>query len=36
MVESMPMQQFLAFIGGAIPMETLEQLMALSAEEAAA
>ncbi|PPF37943.1 beta-glucosidase [Rathayibacter sp. AY1A3] len=36
MVESMPMQQFLAFIGGAIPMETLERLMALSAEEAAA
>lgn len=31
MVESMPMQQFLAFIGGALPMEWLEQLMATSA-----
>jgi beta-glucosidase len=33
MVESMPMQQFLAFIGGAIPTETLDHLMALSAAE---
>lgn len=31
MVESMPMQQFLAFTGGALPMEWLEQLMASSA-----
>ncbi|GAB3305953.1 glycoside hydrolase family 3 C-terminal domain-containing protein [Pseudoclavibacter terrae] len=30
MVESMPMQQFLAFTGGAFPQETLVQLMALS------
>jgi len=33
MVESMPMQQFLAFVGGAIPAETLDHLMALSAAE---
>ncbi|MFG6403097.1 glycoside hydrolase family 3 C-terminal domain-containing protein [Microbacterium sp. P04] len=30
MVESMPMQQFLAFTGGAFPVEMLEHLMALS------
>ncbi|KQQ20734.1 beta-glucosidase [Rathayibacter sp. Leaf299] len=30
MVESMPMQQFVAFTGGAFPPEALEQLMALS------
>src|SRR4029453_13904053 len=30
MVESMPMQQFLAFTNGAIPAESLEQLMELS------
>jgi len=36
MVESMPMKQFLAFVGGAIPMDTLEQLMAMSAAEPAA
>lgn len=30
MVESMPMQQFLAFTGNAFPPEALEQLMALS------
>ncbi|SKC69077.1 glycoside hydrolase family 3 C-terminal domain-containing protein [Okibacterium fritillariae] len=30
MVESMPMQQFLAFTGGAFPVEMLEQLMTLS------
>lgn len=35
MVESMPMQQFLAFIGGVVPVETLEQLMALSMDEPA-
>ncbi|WP_459546087.1 beta-glucosidase [Nocardia sp. X0981] len=31
MVESMPMKQFTAFLGGAIPAETLEHLMTLSA-----
>ncbi|MCJ1674488.1 MULTISPECIES: glycoside hydrolase family 3 C-terminal domain-containing protein [unclassified Rathayibacter] len=36
MVESMPMQQFLAFTGGAFPQDALEQLMALSAVEPAA
>ena len=36
MVESMPMQQFLAFTGGAFPPEALEQLMALSRAEATA
>lgn len=36
MVESMPMQQFLAFTGGAFPVEMLEQLMAESALEEAA
>jgi beta-glucosidase len=30
MVESMPMQQFLAFVQGAIPEESLEQMMQLS------
>jgi beta-glucosidase len=30
MVESMPMQQFLAFTNGALPLEVLEQLMELS------
>lgn len=33
MVESMPMQQFLAFTGGAFPVEALEQLMELSRAE---
>jgi beta-glucosidase len=36
MVESMPMQQFLAFTGNAFPPEALEQLMALSRGAAAA
>jgi len=36
MVESMPMQQFLAFTGGAFPAEALDQLMALSRSEEAA
>ena len=31
MVESMPMQQFIAFTDGALPLEALEQLMQLSA-----
>ena len=30
MVESMPMQQFLVFTNGAIPVEVLEQLLELS------
>ena len=36
MVESMPMQQFLAFTGGAFPAEALAQLMALSRVETVA
>jgi len=36
MVESMPMQQFLAFTGGAFPAEALDQLMALSRAETVA
>ena len=36
MVESMPMQQFLAFTNGALPVEMLEQLMSLSRAEVAA
>jgi len=36
MVESMPMQQFLAFTNGALPLEMLEQLMSLSRAEVAA
>ncbi|MET0713934.1 MAG: glycoside hydrolase family 3 C-terminal domain-containing protein [Mycetocola sp.] len=35
MVESMPMQQFLAFTKGAIPAEALEQMMQLSKSSAA-
>jgi beta-glucosidase len=30
MVESMPMEQFLVFTNGAIPIEALEQLIGLS------
>jgi len=36
MVESMPMQQFLAFTGGAFPMEMLEHMMELSTAGTAA
>jgi beta-glucosidase len=36
MVESMPMQQFLAFTSGAFPIDLLEQLMALSKAQAPA
>lgn len=36
MVESMPMQQFLAFVQGAIPEESLEQMMQLSRSAAGA